>query len=44
MPALPEDLTVARDHGAHDGVGLDRSGAFGRELYRPRQAHIVGLQ
>ena len=43
VPALPQDLAVAGDHGADDRVGLDRAGAVARELDRAREVQLVGV-
>ena len=43
VPALPEDLAVARHDRAHDRVRLDRAGAVARELDRAREVQLVGV-
>jgi hypothetical protein len=43
VPPLPQNLAVARDHGADDGVGLDRPDAAPRELDRAGKVQPVGV-
>ena len=42
VPALPEDLILARDHRTDDGIGPDRADSPLREVDRAREMHVVG--